>query len=334
MAPTPCGWVVILLLVSAALLLAGCGLDSPMTTVEPKSDLGRAIHDLFMNISGWALLIFVVVEALLIGVVFAFRDRPGREEPRAVHGHLGLEIAWTLVPVIIVVSIAVPTIATIFKTNAPPPREALAIEVTGHQWWWEVRYPELGIVTANEIHLPVGRAVSLSLKTADVLHSFWVPRLGGKRDLIGGKLNNLTFTADVPGEYPGQCAEFCGVSHANMRLLVVAQSTSDFEAWAARLKTPPARPAGEAAKGHQAFLAGGCVACHAIQGVAAGVLGPDLTHVGGRKTLAAGILKNTPDDLARWLRDPPGAKPGALMPKLPLTEDQVTALVAYLRSLR
>ena len=305
-----------------------------MTTVVPKSDLGRAIHDLFMNISGWSLLIFVVVEALLIAVVFAFRDRPGRGEPKPVHGHLGLEIAWTLIPVIIVTSIAIPTIATIFKTQATPPAGALRVEVTGHQWWWEIRYPELGIATANEIHLPAGRPVSLILKSADVIHSFWIPPLGGKRDLIPGKVNSLTFTVDAPGEYPGQCAEFCGVSHANMRLLVVAQSAGDFESWARQLKTPPPPPVGEAAKGLQAFLAGGCLACHTIQGIAPGVLGPDLTHVASRKTLAAGILKNSPEDLATWLRDPPRIKPGARMPKLPLTDDQISALVLYLGTLK
>ena len=324
----------ILLLLALSLFSAACGLDSPTTTVAPKSDLGRQIHDLFMNISGWALFIFLVVEALLVAVVFVFRDRPGRGEPRPVHGHLGLEIAWTLVPVVIVVSIAIPTIATIFKTDASPPRDALTIEVTGHQWWWEFRYPGLGIVTANELHVPVGRPISLDLKTADVIHSFWIPRLGGKRDLVGGKVNNLTFTVDAPGEYPGQCAEFCGLSHANMRLLVVAQSTADFDAWSKRLATAPTPPSGEAAKGGEAFLAGGCAACHTIRGIAAGVVGPELTHVASRRTLAAGILKNTPEDLARWLRNPPAIKPGALMPKLPLTDEQVSALTHYLGSLK
>jgi len=316
------------------LLLAGCGLDSPMTTVVPQSDLGREIHALFMNISGWALLIFVAVEALLVGVAFAFRDRPGRREPKPVHGHLGLEIAWTLVPVIIVVSIAVPTIATVFRTQAAPPRESLTVEVVGHQWWWEIRYPGLGITTANELHLPVGRPVSLSLKSADVIHSFWAPQLGGKRDLIPGKVNHLVFTVDAPGEYPGQCAEFCGASHANMRLLVVAEPPREFDAWVRQLKSPPTAPAGNAAKGLQTFLGAGCGACHTIQGVAFGVVGPNLTHVASRKTLAAGILKNTPEDLARWLKDPPGLKPGALMPKLPLTDEQTTGLAAYLRSLQ
>lgn len=323
-----------LAIILLALAIGGCGLDSPMTTVLPKSDLGQLIHDLFMNIAGWALFIFLVVEALLLVTVWRFRDRPGRGEPRQVHGHVGLEIGWTLVPVLIVIAIAVPTIAVVFRTQAPPPAEALKIEVVGHQWWWEVRYPDLGVVTANELHLPAGRPVSLSLTSADVIHSFWIPQLGGKRDLIPGKVNHLVFTVAQPGEYPGQCAEFCGISHANMRLLVVAQPPAEFEAWGARSKAPPASPAGEAAQGLQAFLAGGCVACHTIQGVAFGVVGPNLTHVGSRKTLAGGVLPNTPEALARWLADPPAIKPGALMPKLPLTSEQVTALVAYLGSLK
>jgi len=168
----------------------------------------------------------------------------------------------------------------------------------------------------------------------DVIHSFWVPQLGGKRDMIPGRVNHLTFTVSAPGEYVGQCAEFCGISHANMRLLVVAQPPAEFEAWAARLKAPPAAPAGDAAQGLQAFFAGGCVACHTIQGLSPGVLGPDLTHFGSRKTLAAGLLPNTSEHLARWLANPPAVKPGALMPKLPLSEAQIAALVAYLGSLK
>jgi len=305
-----------------------------MTTVLPKSDLGQLIHDVFMTISGWAIVLFVVVEALLLIVVWRFRHRPGRGEPRPVHGHLGLEITWTLIPVVIVISIAVPTIAAVFRTQAPPPADALRIEVIGHQWWWELRYPDLGVTTANELHLPVGRPVSLSLKSADVIHSFWVPQLGGKRDLIPGRVNFLTFTVREPGEYPGQCAEFCGISHANMRLLVMAQSPGEFQAWVERLKAPPAQPAGAAAEGLQAFLAGGCVACHTIQGVSSGVVGPDLTHFGSRKTLAARLRPSTPEHLARWLANPPAVKPGALMPKLPLTQAQISALVAYLGSLK
>lgn len=315
-------------------LLGGCGLDSPMTTVLPKSDLGEIIHRIFMLIARWEIVIFLVVEALLLFAVWRFRDRPGRGEPRPVHGHLGLELGWTLIPVVIVISIAVPTIAAVFRTQGPPPAGALRVEVIGHQWWWEVRYPDLGVTTANELHLPVRQPVSLILKSADVIHSFWIPQLGGKRDLIPGRENRLNFTVSEPGEYPGQCAEFCGISHANMRLRVIAQAPEAFAAWTARLKAPPAPLAGEAAAGLQAFLATGCVACHTIHGVSAGVVGPDLTHFGSRRTLAAGLFPNTPAHLARWLADPPAVKPGALMPKLPLTEAQIAALVAYLGSLK
>lgn len=305
-----------------------------MTTVAPKSDFGRMIHDLFMNISMWALAIFIVVEVLLVVVVVLFRERPGRGEPKQVHGHTGLEIAWTLVPVIIVTFIAIPTVKTVFKINAPPPKEALRIEVTGRQWWWEIRYLDLGIVTANEVHLPVGQPISLSLKSADVIHSFWSPQIGGKRDLIPGKVNFLTFTLDVPGEYPGQCAEFCGVSHANMRLLVVAQTREMFQEWATLQKHLPSVMAAEMARGTQAFMAGGCVACHAIQGLSASTIGPNLTHVGSRMTLAGGMLKNNPEYRAKWLRDPGSVKPGSRMPKMPLTEEQITTLVQYLGALK
>lgn len=317
-----------------ALMAGGCGLNSPMTTVAPKSDLGQLIHDLFMTISGWALLVFLVVEALLVFAIWRFRDGPGRGEPRPVHGHVGLEIAWTLIPVAIVISIAVPTIAAVFRTQGPQPTGALRVEVIAHQWWWEFRYPDLGVTTANELHLPVGRPVTLLLKSADVIHSFWVPQLGGKRDTIPGRENLLTFTVTTPGEYPGQCAEFCGISHANMRMLVAAHSPEEFATWVERMKAPPAPPAGEAARGLEVFRANACVACHTIQGVSQGVVGPDLTHVGSRTTLAARLFPNSPKHLARWLADSPGLKPGVRMPKLPLTEEQVSALVAYLGSLK
>ncbi|MFQ5945850.1 MAG: cytochrome c oxidase subunit II [Anaerolineae bacterium] len=317
-----------------SVVVGGCGLDSPMTTVLPKSDLGHLIHDLFMNIAIWAVVIFVIVEGLLIFAVWRFRDRPGRGEPRAVHGHLGLEIGWTLVPVLIVMAIAAPTISVIFRTQAESTDDALEVAVIGRQWWWEFRYPELGITTANELHVPVGRPIRLSLTSTDIIHSFWVPQLGGKRDLIPGRENALTFNVQVPGEYVGQCAEFCGISHANMRLLVVAERAEEFEAWAERMAAPPAEPTDEAARGRQAFLASGCVACHTIQGVSQSVVGPDLTHFGSRKTLASGLLPNSPEHLARWIANPKAVKPGALMPKLPLTEEQISALVAYLGSLK
>ena len=305
-----------------------------MSTSDPVSDLGWRISDLFTNITGWTLFIFVIVEAVLLWVIWEFRDRPGREEPSAVHGHLGLEIGWTMIPVIIVIIIAIPTVSTIFRTQAAPPPNALTIEVTGKQSWWEVRYPDSGVVTANEIVVPVGRPVTLVLNSSDVIHSFWVPRVGGKRDLIGGKVNRLTFTVDTPGSYPGQCAEFCGLSHANMRMLLIAERPEEFGRWIESRREPPAPPTGVASTGPAAFMSGGCLACHTIKGLSAGVAGPDLTHFGSRHTLGAGLFPNTPENLARWLKDPPAMKPGARMPKLPLTGEQLSTLVAYLGSLR
>lgn len=305
-----------------------------MSTFNSVADLGWRIGDLFTNIIGWTLFILIIVEALLVWVIWAYRDRPGREEPKAVHGHVGLEVGWTMIPALIVTIIAIPTIATIFRTQAPPPDNALTIEVTGRQWWWEIRYPELGIVTANEIVVPAGRPVTLELKSGDVIHSFWVPRVGGKRDLIGGKVNRLTFTVETPGTYPGQCAEFCGLSHANMRMLLMAETPQEFDRWVDSQREPPAPPTGEAAAGPAAFMSGGCLACHTIRGLSTGVVGPDLTHVGSRQSIAGGLLKNTPENLARWIKDPPAVKPGARMPKLPLTGQQIATLAAYLGALK
>src|SRR5712692_7120444 len=305
-----------------------------MSTFNPVADLGWRIHDLFTNIIGWTLFILLIVEALLAWVIWNFRDRPERAEPQPVQGHFALEIGWTLIPVIIVTIIAVPTIAGIFRTQAAPPRNALVLEVTGRQWWWEVRYPESDVVTANEIVVPVGRPVTLELKSGDVIHSFWVPRVGGKRDLIGGKVNRLSFTVDTPGTYPGQCAEFCGLSHANMRMLVIAEPPDVFDRWMQSRRAPSVTPPGVAEAGRTAFLGSGCVACHTIRGLSTGIVGPDLTHLGSRRTLAAGLYANTPENLTAWITDPPAMKPGARMPKLSLSGDQVASLVAYLGSLQ
>jgi cytochrome c oxidase subunit 2 len=171
------------------------------------------------------------------------------------------------------------------------------------------------------------------LKSADVIHSFWVPRVGGKRDLIGGKVNRLSFTVDTPGTYPGQCAEFCGLSHANMRMLLIAEPPEAFDRWIQSRREPPA-PSSAADAGRAAFMAGGCVACHTIRGFSAGVVGPDLTHFGSRRMLAAGLYANTPENLTAWIKDPPAMKPGARMPKLPLSDEQISAIVSYLESLK
>lgn len=331
------------LAVGALLLTTACGGPFPQSTLHPAGDLGFEIDRLFRVIVWLAAGVFVIVESLLIYVAIRYRAKPGQPPPPRVHGHTLLEIGWTLAPAIILIVVAVPTIQTILRTDGPAPAGALEVSVIGHQWWWEYRYPEAGVVTANELHVPVGRPVVLSMTSADVIHSFWAPRLGGKRDVINGRTNRLRFTADSIGEFLGQCAEFCGQSHANMGLKVVVQDSALFAAWiasqqrapvAADSLSPLAREGLEAFRKIREPASNTCIVCHTIQGVSAGVLGPNLTHLASRSTIAGAMLPNTPEGLARWLKDPPGEKPGSKMPNPGLTDAEIAALVAYLQSLR
>ena len=322
---------------AVGLALAGCGLlDSPATTLVPRSDFGWTSHRIFIQILRWDTAIFLVVQVLLLVAVFRFRERDPKAIPRQVRGSAMLEIIWTLIPAVILTFIAFPTVSAIFRTQAAAPRDALRVKVIGHQWWWEFQYPELGIVTASDLHLPAGRPVSLEIGSVDVIHSFWVPGLGGKRDATPGNQTRIVLTADTPGVYYGQCAEFCGASHANMRHLAIVETPEAFQAWAAKQKEEAASPpdGSPAAAGLQLFRTGTCVGCHTIRGVSGGGIGPDLTHVGSRRTIAGGILPNTPENLARWVRHAPQVKPGSLMPEQSLIDAQVAELVAYLQSLR
>jgi cytochrome c oxidase subunit 2 len=329
---------VLLALAVLVLTAAACSGDFPQSTLHPTADFGEQIDRLYRTIFWWALGVFIVVESALLVVILKYRERPTSAEPKHVHGSTLLEVAWTLAPAVVLVFIAVPTIETIFRTDGTPPEGALEIEVIGHQWWWEFRYPEMEITTANELHVPVGRPIALSMTSADVIHSFWVPKIGGKRDVMPNRTTRIVFTADSVGWHLGQCAEFCGESHANMRFRVMVEEPDAFAAWVAGQQAGPV-PADSmtelAQRGAALFREGRvqCIACHRVEGISFGVLGPNLTHVGGRVTIASGILPNTEEGLTRWLRDPLGEKPGSLMPKVPLTDDEIAALVAYLRSL-
>lgn len=315
--------------------LGGCAWNEPQSTLVPRSDVAREILSVYAIIVLAAVGIAAVVFATLAWVLVRFRERPGATLPAQTRGHTLLEIGWTIAPALVLLVIAIPTIQVVFRTQpATEPRDALQVEVRGWQWWWEFRYPALGVVTANELHLPAGRPVVLRLEGRDVIHSFWVPHLGGKRDVVPGRHNTLSLTPDTPGEYVGQCAEFCGTSHANMGLRVIVQPAAEFERWLVDQRAPAVEPAGLAAEGKAVFAAQACVGCHTIRGVSAGVLGPDLTHVGSRGTIAAGVLPNTPADLAAWLRDPQAIKPGAKMPNLGLSEAQASAIAAYLSVLK
>jgi cytochrome c oxidase subunit 2 len=318
------------------LILGGCAWDGPMSTVVGRSDFARAILSVYSIITWTTAIIGVLVFVVLAIVLIRFRERPGDTTlPRQVRGHTLLEIAWTIGPALVLLIIAIPTIQIIFRTQtAATPPDALHVTVRGWQWWWEFRYPDLEVVTANELHLPAGRPVVLHLEGPDVIHSFWVPQLGGKRDVTPGRLNRITLTPDAPGEYWGQCAEFCGASHANMGMRVFVRTAADFDAWVARQKAPPAAPGELAAAGKTVFASSACVGCHTIQGVSAGVLGPDLTHFGSRTMLAAGMWPNTPENVAEWVKDPQRLKPGVKMPALGLTDEQAKALAAYLTSLK
>lgn len=228
---------------TSLLMLAGCSSEGeyPQTTFEPVSEFGRLLNNLFANTFWWTMGIMVLVELLILVLIFRYRERPGAPKPKQIHGHTGLEILWTIVPAIIVLFIAVPTVGGIFETQRKAHPNALQIEVVGHQWWWEFRYPQLGVVTANELVLPVGREVQLKMWSADVIHSYWVPKIGGKRDVNPqpraienepAKYNYLLFNVQQAGYYLGQCAEFCGASHAIMRTAAVALNASDFTQWA------------------------------------------------------------------------------------------------------
>ena len=322
--------------VGLAALLAGCDLASPATTLTPQSDFGRLSHGLFLQVLWWDLGIFAVVAIVLLFAIVRFRERDPGALPPQIRGNARLELAWTIAPVIVLTFIAFPTVRAVFGTQAPPAPGALRVRVIGHQWWWEFQYPDLGIATASDLHLPAGQSVTLELSSPDVIHSFWVPQLGGKRDTPPGQVNRLLLTPTTPGVYPGQCAEFCGVSHANMRHAAVVQPATEFQAWVTQQKAPAAEPAdgSPAAKGRDIFRASACIGCHTIRGVSGGIIGPDLTHVGSRRTIAGGMLPNTPESLARWLRDAPAVKPGSLMPNLRLSDTEVAALVAYLGSLK
>ena len=325
--------------VAIALAITGCSATGhPMTTLAPKSDLAQWIQNLYIDVTVWDAVILAIVVCAFILAVFVFSSRVGEAAPASTaSSDLGLEIAWTLGPTLVLVMISVPTIRTIFRSQpAVAPAGALEIKVVAHQWWWEFRYPD-GAKTGNELHIPADRPIRLLLESADIIHSFWVPQLGGKRDVVPGQINELTFVATVPGMYPGQCAEFCGLSHANMRFRVFVDSPDEFAKWdREQLAGPAAIPATDllASDGAKVFANSPCTTCHMIQGISKGYIGPDLTHFASRTTLAAGVLKNTPENLAKWIGNPQETKPGANMPALLLPGPKMNALVAYLEGLK
>lgn len=331
-------WFLLVVILGLAILSqpTSVGAQSP-TPFSPNSPAATNIRNLMIVILWIAAAVFIVVEALLIYAVWRYRQRPGDgdELPKQIHGNTPIEIAWTTAPALVLVVVFVFTVRTMGAVATAPPTD-LYVRVIGHQWWWEIQYPELGIVTAGDLHVPVGKPVQFELTSADVIHSFWVPELVGKTDTIPGRINNSWFQADRVGRYLGLCTEFCGTQHAQMRFRVIAQTPEEFEAWVRSQQAPAAEPTTQLAQqGQQVFITSACVGCHTIEGTPAqGKAGPDLTHFGSRTMIAGGALANTPENLADWLRNPQAAKPGNLMPNLNLSETAIDQLVAYLDSLK
>lgn len=324
----------------APLALAGCRVDRPGSVLAPAGPAARMELDLL----GLSLLVVGAISAavliVLLYIVVRFRARPGdTSEGRDNPGITWLEVAWTAVPVGLLVILAVPSLTDTFYL-AKPVADGLHLTVVGHQYWWEYRYDDIGLVTANELHVPAGKALDLRVTSADVMHEFWVPRLGGKVDATPGRRNFLYLQSDRPGVFAGECTQLCGASHAHMLTTVYADDPTAFNAWRAAMTkpfTPP--PAGtQAALGMQVFAAK-CASCHAIRGTAfKGAIGPDLTALMLRKTIGAGTLEMNHENLVRWVTDASVFKPGVLMPsgkkKLGLTDAQIRAVVAFLETLR
>lgn len=328
----------LLLVLLSALFATGC-----QSIFSPATPQAAAISDLTIAVFIIAAIIFVLVEGALI--VFAiYFGRAKTEGPEFTEGTASrLEIAWTAVPAIVLAILFLISILILRFLVSAPMQEAgaketstaLNVRVIGHQWWWEFQYPDMKIVTANEMHVPVGRHINISTETADVIHSFWVPELGGKIDVVPGQTNRTGFTVDQTGEFTGRCSEFCGQQHANMLLKVIAEPQDQFDTWVKGQQAAPAAASGQAAEGETIFMTGACMGCHAVNGtMAMGGLGPNLTHFASRGTFAGSSLENTPETVAQWLTNPQALKPGNSMPNLHLTQDQVRTLAAYLENLR
>lgn len=358
------------LLIGAALLLAGCAIGGdepgqlPQDSLNPAGPGAEVADDLWNIVFPIAVAVFVLVQGALIYLMIRFRDRGQSTPPRQITGHTRLEIAWTIIPALILAGISVPTVAGIFELADKPDKDkSLDVRVVAKQFWFGFEY--LGdegqdVITANELHIPTGRPVQLTLEALNpqapdtfdesepegsraeqslegVIHSFWVPRLAGKQDVIPGYQRNLTLEADEPGTYEGQCAEFCGLGHSEMRFEVVAHEPQEFQNWLDEQSQPADSDLdGLAAEGQKLF-GQNCVQCHTIEGHPENAdvrIGPNLTHFASRDQFAGAVFDvDNREQLAAWLRDPAAEKQGAQMPNLGLSEDDIDALVEYLYTL-
>jgi cytochrome c oxidase subunit 2 len=314
---------------------------SPTNIFAPVSTPAHSIHGLSLFVLAVTAVIFVVVFSLLAYAVVRFRNRSDdTREPPQVYGSSQVELAWTVIPVLIVVALFMASarvIAAIQKAGRPA--NAIEVVAIGHQFWWEYRYPGLNVVTANELHVPVSDPANptptfITLLSADMDHSFWVPRLAGKTDLIPNRMNHTWIDPQKVGLYLGQCAQYCGIQHAKMLLRVYVQPRAEFDRWIQE-QQQPAISRDAVSEGRAVFESTACVNCHTVTGTNAnGRFGPDLTHLMSRDTIASGVAANTPEKLRQWIRNPDAIKPGARMPAMGLSERQVEAVAAYLETLR
>jgi len=333
-------------LLSAMVLLGSANLVLAESTsiFDNASYNSEKISEIFMLVLAITGLIFVLVFAAIVVCIVRFRARRVEQndeaEPPQIYGSWPIEIAWTIAPLLIIFVLFLVVVRSVNEQRpTQAPGDAVQVRVIGHQWWWAFEYPELGFTTANELHVPVDESqdassVFLQLESADVVHSFWVPRLGGKTDLVPNRVNQMWFTPNETGVFYGQCAEYCGTQHAKMLLRVVVESPSEFAAWVENeKKTAVDDPA--VAEGRALFLELSCANCHTIRGTnARGTFGPDLTHLMSRQTIGAGVAENNHDNLITWINNPHIFKTGCHMPEMKLTSKNVKTVVSYLETLR
>ncbi len=335
--------VIALVTLGLPVLAAGAGDRPPTPSIfAPVSTPAFAIREVGFFVLAITAIIFVIVAGLTAYAIVRFRQRAAEplREPPQVYGSTQIELAWTVVPLLIVVVLFLVTARYIFLIERhPQPPGALEVTIVGHQWWWEIRYPKLGIVTANQLHVPVSDPSNptptfITLQSVDVIHSFWVPQLAGKMDVIPNRTNRVWVEPLAAGTYVGQCAEYCGLEHALMLLTVVVHPRQEFDRWAAAQQAP-ARDDPAAQPGRELFASLACINCHTIRGTPAnGIFGPDLTHLMSRSSIGAGAAQNTPKHLRAWVANPDTFKPGALMPAMKLSGDEVDKLTAYLVTLQ
>lgn len=347
--------------VTALLVLAACGpdVDKPYSHISPASPTADDIQSLYKVVFWLSFVVFVGVQFAIIYLALRYRrNEPLQARPPQIHGSRRLEILWTVIPAVVLLMLLIPTVTTIFEHADASEEGEIVVDVVGKQWWWEFQFHEdvaqggqsLDVVTANEITVPVGREIQFRLQSNNVIHSFWVPRLSGKMDVIPGHVNNLAFTPTEVGEFYGECAEFCGAQHAWMRFKINVVPEDEFYAWVNNWRTAPASSARTEAEGvikaPDTFAV--CLACHRVNGMegslvpqgieAAQNIGPNLTMVACRETIAAGMLQNTPENMALWLRDPGAVKPGNYMAdqigpgRVEFSDEEIAELVDYLYS--